>query len=245
MNFHKKYIALKFHSKLSLYLILAFVLSTIIGTLTHEMGHIAFAKAHGYSTHLGYGYMTYGKDVPADIKKISEQYPEAIEKGLDFPEKERWEEVRNQRIKEGRWITFGGPFQTVVFGSIGLFLLYRRKQRIIEIGMAFTDWVLVFLSLFWLREWYNPMASLVGSLLKGKFNPFGGGSDELDLARSLNWWEGSISLPLALIAVAIALYVIFKIIPKTYRLTFLVSGLVGGLFGFFFWLEWVGPVLMP
>lgn len=230
---------------LGLLLALGFVLFTIIGTLTHELGHIAFAKAQGFDTSLHYGYMNYDNPIPEDIQQIANKYKEALSQGLDFPEKERWEEVRAKRKTQSRWVTFGGPFQTVLFGTIGCFLLYRRRERILKFGMTFLDWVLVFLSLFWLRAWYNPVFSFVKAILKGSLNPFTGRSDELNLARSLGWWEGSISLPLAVLAVLIAMYVVLKILPKTYRLTFILAGFGGGVFGFFFWLEWVGPIVMP
>lgn len=246
MNFLKKYIDIKLHSKWGLLFGLGFVLFTIIGTLTHELGHIAFAKAQGYETSLHYGYMTYKNGTLEEERKaLYTRNQNAIDNDLPFPDKERWEAHLKESRKKGSWIIFGGPFQTVLFGTIGFLVLYRRRRRILKVGMTFSDWLFVFLSLFWLREWYNPMFSMVRAVLKGNLYPFGGSSDELDLARSLGWWEGSISLPLAMIAIVIAIYVIFRIIPKTFRFTFILSGLIGGVFGFFFWLEWVGPIVMP
>jgi len=40
-------------------------------------------------------------------------------------------------------------------------------------------------------------------------------------------------------------FVVFRIIPKNLRSTLLAAGLIGGIFGYFFWLEWVGPILIP
>ena len=47
--------------KLLLYLVLSFILATIVGTLSHEGGHIAAAKYYGYETTLHYGSMNYNR----------------------------------------------------------------------------------------------------------------------------------------------------------------------------------------
>lgn len=133
----------------------------------------------------------------------------------------------------------------MITGTVGLLLLYRQRENIKMRGMQFADWVFVFLSLFWLRELANPMLAVIIDVIGGEFSPFSGRSDEIFLARSMGWWEGSISLPLAMIAAWTGLYVIFKILPKEYRLTFITVGLLGGVVGFAFWLKWVGPILMP
>lgn len=45
-------------------MVLTFVVFTIIGTLSHELGHIAVAKYLGYSTTLHFGSMNYESDFP-------------------------------------------------------------------------------------------------------------------------------------------------------------------------------------
>jgi len=246
MAIFSKYLMLSIKPMLGLWLLLGFIFFTIIGTLTHELGHVAFAKMQGFETSLHYGYMNFDKDsIPKDIEEISKKYKDEISQGLDFPEKARWEEVRKRRSLQSFWVYLGGPFQTILFGTIGFILLYRKRHIIQENGMYLLDWLYVFLGFFWLREWFNVMTAIVRSIVGGDYSPFSGSSDEIHLARHLNWWEGSISLPLAIIAFVIACYIIFVILPKPERLTFIISGLLGGVLGFWFWLIWLGPMLMP
>ena len=244
--YFKKQFPLIFRWRLACILVAGFVAFTVIGTLTHELGHIAFAKAFGYRTSLHYGYMQYHEHpLHAEYYVIDRKYTEAIQANEPFSEWQRKEELEQIFKTYSLWITMGGPIQTIITGSLGFIFLYRKRKRIVQRGMQWVDWLLVFLSLFWLRELFNPITGLVRAIVQGTYNPFSGRSDELSLARDLGWWEGSISMPLALIAAFIGVYVIFKILPKTYRFTFILAGLVGGMFGFFFWLEWLGPVVMP
>lgn len=246
MSIFRRYIDFKVKHWLWLRLSLGFVLFTIIGTLTHELGHIAFAKAHGYQSTLHYGSMSSLRGPSGmELEKIWESNKEAIENNLDFPAKERWDTLLEESKKVGWWISFGGPFQTVLTGTIGLILLYRRRKKISLFGMKTVDWLLVFLSMFWLRELANPIVGFLGSAFQGSLRLFGGYSDEISMATSIGWWKGSFSLPLALLALVVAIFVIFKIVPKSVRLSFLLAGLAGGIFGYFFWLEWVGPVVLP
>lgn len=242
----KKYISLHIYPKLALWILLGFIGFTIVGTLTHELGHINMAKAFGYKTHLGYGYMNY-YDSPLSIEfdTITARNQEAIASNRDFPEKEHLDTLVEKLKISSFLITLGGPLQTIISGTVGFAFLCSWRRRIREYGMKLKDWIFVFISLFWLRQLANPLTGLMRSIAKGGFNPFGGHSDELVLARYLGWWEGSISLPLALIALGIAIYVIFKILPKPVRFTFISAGFIGGVLGYMIWLVWVGPVLMP
>ncbi len=242
----KKYISFVFYPKLALWILIGFISFTVIGTLTHEMGHIAFAKAQGFKSKLHYGSMSY-YDGPysSEFEKIWIENEEAIKTGQPYAQKERRQELLHILSAQGMWVTLGGPLQTILTGTIGFLLLYRRRKQIQKIGMKFIDWIFVFLTLFWLRETTNVVTGFLKAITKGGFNPFEGHSDELRLARHLGWWEGSISLSLALIAICIAIYVIFKILPRSVRFTFISAGFVGGVFGYMIWLVWIGPILMP
>lgn len=245
MSFIKEIIDFTIRPIFLLSIFVGFVAFTIIGTLTHEMGHIALAKFQGYETHLGYGYMYPISPNEKEITAIYLNNDEAIEEGRDFPDKPKWEALVETENKHGFWITLGGPLQTILTGTIAFVILYRRKNRIASGPLKFADWILIFLSLFWLREVANPLKRLLSSTMRGNPSLVGGGGDEAHLERYLDLWEGTITLPLAFIALVIATYVMFKIIPKPLRFTFILSGFLGGIIGFCFWFYWAGPILLP
>ena len=76
-----------------------FIFFTVIGTLSHEYGHIAVAKYFGYETELHYGSMGFDyaskKQDPMfwEIKKIIKENEEAFKNREDFPSKPRYLEL--------------------------------------------------------------------------------------------------------------------------------------------------------
>ena len=240
-----------------IFLSLGFVLFTIIGTVTHEYGHIAVAKSLGYETTLHYGSMNSypqgylnDNDVIA-LKNLTKDYigikydnwpieiKEKAEAYYDILDKRYW----NEKSNDGLLITIGGPLQTILTGTIGLLILIWRRKTIYKNGMKIIDWLFVFLSLFWLREIFNLVTSIGGEFISPNGNWFGG--DELYISQELNLWSGTISLILATLGIVVAIYVIFRIIPITKRLTFILSGIIGGISGFGLWMNLIGPKILP
>jgi hypothetical protein len=240
-----------------IFLSLAFVLFTIIGTVSHEYGHIIVAKSLGYETTLHYGSMnsypkgySNDKDVIA-FKNLTKDYvdvkydswpKELKDKAQEYKnilEKRYWNEKSNNDL----FITIGGTLQTTSTGTIGLLFLIWRRKIICKKGMRTLDWLVVFLSLFWLREVFNLVTSIGGELISPNGTWFGG--DELYISRDLNLWSGTIPIILATIGTVIAIYVVFKIIPKKIRLTFILSGFVGAIMGFILWMHIIGPKILP
>jgi hypothetical protein len=240
-----------------IFLSLAFVLFTIIGTVSHEYGHIIVAKSLGYETTLHYGSMnsypkgySNDKDVIA-FKKLTkdcvdvkyDSWPKELkDKAQEYKnilEKRYWNEKSNNDL----FITIGGTLQTTLTGTIGLLILIWRRKIICKKGMRTLDWLVVFLSLFWLREVFNLVTSIGGELISPNGTWFGG--DELYISRDLNLWSGTIPIILATIGTVIAIYVVFKIIPKKIRLTFILSGFVGAIMGFILWMHIIGPKILP
>ena len=240
-----------------LILTIGFILFTVIGTISHEYGHIIVAKSFGYETTLHYGSMNYlpkgyleDKDViavrdltkdyvdieydswPKDIKEKTEDYNNILQKRY-------W----NKKSNSGLLVTVGGPLQTTLTGTIGLLILLWRRKSIYKNGLKVLDWLAIFLSLFWLREIFNLVTSIGGELISPNGTWFGG--DELYISQSLNLWSGTISLILATIGTIIAIYVVFRIIPKKIRLTFILSGFIGGIVGFILWMNIIGPKILP
>lgn len=232
----------------------AFIFFTVIGTLTHELGHIAVAKYFGYETTLHYGYMKY--DYPGyqedplylEFRVIFDEHKEDLANNISFPAKTRYLELIDQlKAKYPRpkphafWVTLGGPIQTILTSIIGLMILYYRKSRKKDF-FVLLDWLGVFLALFILREVFNWVFAMMKYLLYEKTN-FNG--DEFRLSQMLDLNEWVVPTMTLVPALLISLYIIFKVIPLKYRFSFIIAGLVGGILGFFIWLDWLGPQLMP
>ena len=65
-----------------LIIVIGFILFTIVGTQSHELGHILVAKFFGYKTSLNYGSMTYSKGKKREeLREFYSLYREEIKKG--------------------------------------------------------------------------------------------------------------------------------------------------------------------
>jgi len=245
---------LNFLPKFSIIIFIAFILFTIIGTLTHEFGHIAVAKYFGYKTTLSYGSMGYSQDFSREedvkeIKKISEPYmnidyeewPEDVKLKLEALDKiimERYpynDTIKHQELL----ITIGGPAQTLLTSFMGLLILFLRRKKWKE-QFKLVDWLAVFMSLFALREVFNFVQVSYSSLFNSESNFHG---DEFRISRDLGFNEWVIPIITLILGLVISCYVIFKIIPIKYRFSFIVSGLVGGISGFAIWFGFLGETL--
>lgn len=250
----RKILTFKFIPHFAIRILCCFIFFTVIGTLTHELGHIAVANFFGYETSLHYGYMKYDykaiKEDPIYLEHqviLKEHRVDLINK-IDFPAKTRYLELLDL-LKEkyprpkpySFWITLGGPAQTILTSIIGLLILFYRKSKD-KPHFVLTDWLGVFLALFILREVFNWIFAMIKLLFYGK-TKFNG--DEFQLSEMLGLPSWTIPTIALIPGVIISLYVIFKVIPLKYRFSFISAGLVGGILGFLIWLEWLGPQLMP
>lgn len=225
-------------------LTIAFILFTVIGTVSHEYGHIIVAKSLGYKTTLHYGSMNYDMNELYDIlNEINEEYGSELKNGIDFERKAEYKSTLAKLKYHRLLVDIGGPLQTILTGIFGLLILYFRKNKRKVYGFNKYDWLAVFLSLFWLREIFNLTLSVFYKLLKPKGSYFGG--DEYNISIALNIWEGTIPIILGIIGLIISLFVVFKIIPVNLRLTFILSGFLGGIIGFISWMYIVGPIVLP
>ncbi|CAM3578295.1 hypothetical protein FLGE108171_04055 [Flavobacterium gelidilacus] len=225
---------------------IAFILFTLIGTLSHEYGHILVAKSLGYKTTLHYGSMNYQKyntNINDTIIKIFERNKFAIKNKKEFPEKVRFYSLAKKQQNDSFLISLGGPIQTMLTGIIGFLLLYKRN-KITTINFSKIDWLYVFLALFWLRQLFNPIYSFLRRLINNNASYFGRG-DETEIAEFLNIPKGTFDVIFGLSGLIISLFVIFKFIPLKYRLTFVISGLIGSSLGFYIWMYKIGPIILP
>ena len=221
------------------------MLFTVIGTISHEYGHIIAAKIVGYETTLHYGSMSSKPKGKSELYSLYQTYKNEIDNNIDFSGKAQYLKLQKKSNRNSLLITFGGPLQTMLTGILGLVIIYIRKKKVAQNGFKLTDWLAVFLALFWLREVFNLIMGLVSGVLKGKGNYFGTRGDEVNLSKHLNLYEGTIPLLFGITGLFISLYVVFKIVPFTYRFTFITAGLVGGISGFILWFYYLGPILLP
>lgn len=138
----KKLIVFKIETKLLLILIVAFIIATAVGTVSHEYGHYIAAKLRGINTEVHYGY-------------TSVIYDGNLRGATRFD----------------RFIfTLGGPVQTIFTGTLGFILLFIFQKNKNSSVLRLIQWFFVFLSLFWLRQTANFMMWMIGYLLRGKFS---------------------------------------------------------------------------
>ncbi len=229
--------------RLFAYLFFGFILATIVGTQTHEMGHYAAAKYLGFKPVLHYGSVSYGET--PEILEMETFYDANQDKILSqesSPEKERFTNWYNDMKQKHFLITLAGPLQTVITGTLGLVLLLYRKKKIKQQGLKFIDWVLIILTFFWARQVLNFLVSIIGVLLGKRFSTRG---DEPRLSMYLELPKPTVGLITASIGAAILLWITFYIIPKNKRFSFICAGITGCALGFWLWLVKLGPVILP
>jgi hypothetical protein len=221
-------------------LCLSFVIVTIAGTLSHEMGHIAVARYFGYETRLFYA--SSGQYTPRykAVDKYYKKYKNLIISGTPSPEKASYFRQYNTLKKEDNAINLGGPLQTIITGTVGVIALCIRRRKISKKGMRFTDWFFLMLAFFWSRQLFNFLIKLY-SVLKGHRSH----SDESKIDSYYNLPVGTVSSISALVATVLLSWLVFFVLPKQERITFLASGICGSILGWFIWMHWLGPILLP
>lgn len=239
-----KLLTASFDFHLFLMLAFGFIVFTIIGTLSHESGHFLVAKCLGYEARINYATTPwYDKNNEDFLQSHWRLYSEQIKTYKKFPDQERWDKLMVKHQRDSFWITLGGAMQTMLTGTFGLFLLwFFRKRYNSATALSFQMWLMVFVSLFWLRQAAN---FFVGAAKFLTHKTFRSHSDEFVLARRMSIPEWSISTITASIALIILAIVIFKFIPINQRLTFILAGIVGGASGYLFWLIYFGKIIIP
>ena len=201
--------------KLFVGLFLAFISATVVGTLSHEFGHHIVAKSLGFKAKISYGSTSFE---PTNQNKI-------VNATEDF------------------YVTLGGPLQTLITGTIGFILLIIfRKSFVTKTKLLSWQWLVIFLSLFWLRQTACFFMRIAVYLIKGKLSNNG---DEIDIASYLQLPNLTIEIITAIIGIIVLSIIIFKFIPPSQRLTFIISGLNGGMVGAILWLSLFGKYILP
>lgn len=238
-----KFLTFNFNLKLFSYLVLGFVLCTIVGTVSHEGGHYIVAKSQGFNPKLHYQSVSYGKDSSADTMEVYyEKHREKVIAKEESAEKTKFWSWFYKREEMYFYDTLGGPLQTMLTGMIGFIILFfRRKQIFIRGYLTLLEWAAVLLSYFWSREVFNFIFSIDDTFSDRKHFR----SDEPRLSQYLNLPPWAFGMITCVIGGIILLWVTFRVIPVQQRLTFLVSGLIGSTIGWMVWMDWLGPILLP
>jgi hypothetical protein len=206
---------IKIDKQLFIKLFLAFIAATIVGTVSHELGHYFVAKYFGYSTTINYA-TTFWEPTNQDEVVTAARY---------------------------FYITLGGPAQTLLTGTIGVLLLfYFRKHYYTAQQLNWRQWTIIFLSLFWLRQTANLVTWLAGFVMTGQYSTRG---DEIKLAHHLQLPVWSIMTVTAALGLIVLSLIVFQFVPHKQRVTFLAAGLAGGIAGYILWLEMFGQYIMP
>lgn len=231
--------------KFSIVIIFSFILVTVIGTISHEFGHIAVAKYFGYDTTLDYGSMNYyprGYLEDSDLKEINslvekynynnyEAWPNEIKLTVEELSESLDKKYPSISLNHTFWIIMGGPAQTLLTSCLGLFILFMRRKKW-SYGFKSVDWIAVFMALFALREVFNFVTASYSSIFNSKSHFH---ADEFRISTYLGFNEWVIPILTLILGLLMSCYVIFKILPIKYRFTFILSGLVGGITGYALW----------
>lgn len=233
----------RFQFRLFSLIFAGFILFTVIGTLSHESGHYIAARMLGFKASIHYGYTDIESNDQEEISKIYLLIKAEIESKKGFPEKEKYNALIQTATNDEIKTLLGGPLQTMFTGTLGLILLLTyRKTFYSATTLNLRQWLLIFTTLFWLRQVANFAVTCIIHLYSGKTD-FDG--DEVRLANILGLNFLSISLLTGIMGMIISGFVIFKFIPAAQRKTFIVAGFFGGITGFILWLFILGPILMP
>lgn len=221
-----------------------FIAFTIIGTQTHEWGHYAAAVYLGMKPSLHYQSVDYNEDsMSMEQDKIFVEYEKQIIAKEEFPFKKRYEYLVKKTSNKHFYFTLWGPLQTMITGSIGfLLILFYRKKFLNKVTLSKSQWLLIFLSLFWLREAFNTSMAGILFIINGQTEFYG---DEFYLSTHLKLHSFSIPIFTAAIGFFICTMVTFKFVPATQRKIFIAAGFVGGTVGYFFWMYFLGPLILP
>jgi hypothetical protein len=234
-----------FDRKLFLWLFAGFLLFTVAGTLLHESGHYLAGKLQGRdSMRIAYAYTTYGVHAADDsLAALYRLHYEDIVHNRHFAGEDAYHRLDALVARNSFLFTLGGPLQTMLTGTIALVVMvacgkrFRGAQK-----LRFGQWLLVFLSMFWLREIVN-LVMMLARVALGHTNKMRG--DEFRLALYLHWHPWSVQVACGIVSVSVAAVVIFRYVPLRQRAEFIAAALAGGVCGYVLWLELLGPVLMP
>jgi hypothetical protein len=163
----------------------------------------------------------------------------------DFPEKQRYlNEMEIQKIwrRHSYLVALGTIVFPIIIGTLGLIFLFVYKNNFKNAtSLNFKKWIVVFLSLFWLRAAVDLWATMVSSV----FPSFKYYSIDSRISYFMNMDKEGFPILECIMGTTVLFIVIFQFIPKQERFTFLLSGLFGGITGVYLWFYLIGKYLLP
>ncbi|AMS26700.1 hypothetical protein AEM51_06370 [Bacteroidetes bacterium UKL13-3] len=222
----------------SILVIVSVVFVVILGTLSHEFGHYIMAKHLGYESSLNYAHTIYVDKHNVEFVKYSfDKYQNYINKGLSFPNSDKYYFLKNKYFRDGFLITLNGILTTIVISIIGLNIAVysdkNDKRNITYLGAFFC--------LFILRQPCNFFIGLLNSLILDKPNH----SDEIKLASALHIPSLSLEFITSLLAIFMYHRLMNLKVFKNIKVFVSFHILFGGITGYYLWLYKFGHVLLP
>ena len=131
----------------------------------------------------------------------------------------------------------------ILIGTIGFFFLFIYRHRLEKQNeLKAHQWLMVFLSLWWLSMAAVFVTWIFPHILNVSFawgNPL---SYLAHYCFHIPAWL--LVIPLGILGFAIPTIVVFKFIPPLQRLTFITSGFVGCISGYVLWFIILGPRIL-
>ncbi|RYJ40472.1 hypothetical protein [Flavobacterium beibuense] len=229
------------HFRLFIYVVLGFIVFTIIGAVTHEAGHYIVAKKLGYEAKIRYASMHYENTDYETFRNFHFKNEEVLKSRTDKAVMKKYSILMHKARKSANLVTLGGPVQTIITGTLGFLLLWFNRKKIGN-KLTLLQWSFVFMAFFWTRQVANFFIGLYFLVIRGEWTSQG---DETNISEYFRLPIWSLNAITATIAIVLLLIVVFKLIPKQQRFTFILGGLTGSIIGFPLWMKLLGPAILP
>jgi hypothetical protein len=215
--------------KLTLWLLLGFILISLVGSLTIEGTRVLTGKKLGYECRYfkGLGIYLFGSP------QISESMDKLKATGLSF------EELKDQKeylslLKQNQFnqaiIEASGILLTTILSILGIFFLIHGRSK--KDDMKLKNWIGFFISLLFVRY-----------LIRYSYTIYYGGisCQEFTIFKSLGIGSFLTIYILFGLGMLLSFWILFQL-PKNLRLLITITGMVGGFLGLIIWMKYLGPI---
>jgi hypothetical protein len=209
--------------------LLGFILTSIIGSLTIEGTRVLIGKNLGYESSFVKGLGIYLFSNP----DISEGFDKIEATGLPFEELKKrndWISLRKQNQDNQAIIEASGILMSAILTILGILFLMRGRSKTTE--MKLINWIGFLTSLIFVRYLVRYSYTLYfGSITCQEFSIF----QSLGIGSFL-----SIYILFGL-GIILAFWIVYQL-PKNLRLLTIISGMIGGFLGLIIWMNYLGPI---